>query len=674
MKKDIVKPEDLLELKFVGSVVLSPDESEIFFTAKQAADNKQKYYSHIYRIGTDGKGFRQFTFGEVSDSGLAISPDGDWLYFVSKRNDKKGIYRIPTSGGEAEVFADVEGSYSDLSVSPDGKSLLCVFKKPDEMPRKDGKKVDPVYRHITRLFYKLDSEGFLGQDRGNIWVYDVDTKKGKQITKMKDWIKSPVWFPGSDKIAFASNTQRDPDRDALKDDIFVVSAGGGKPRKLNKPDGPAELLSVSPDGKYVAFIGHDEPDDAWGVANYNIWRVPVGRGEAENLTPKIDRMAIDLTISDTAEGFGGMKPHWSPDGKFIYFQVTDSGATHLARLSVKGGSIRKIVGGKKHVSMVSFASSSRTVALAISDPTTPAEIHISTSGPNSRPKKLTSLNDDYIKSTRIQKPREVIAKGYDGYPIHGWILTPPGFSPNRKYPSILEIHGGPRVQYGYSFFHEMQYLAALGYVVYWCNPRGGQGYGRKHAESIVNAWGSVDYQDCMAFAEYMTEQKYIDKKKMGVTGGSYGGYMTNWIVGHTNMFKAAVTQRSVVNMISMYGASDIGYTLPREIQAGDPYSDNEAWWEMSPIKHVKKIRTPLLIIHSEQDLRCPIEQGEQLFIALKMLRRKVEMVRFPGEPHGLSRAGRPDRRMARLQWISSWFDRYLKGKRGAKPEISPTGE
>ncbi len=265
-----------------------------------------------------------------------------------------------------------------------------------------------------------------------------------------------------------------------------------------------------------------------------------------------------------------------------------------------------------------------------------------------------------MNEINIGKPEEIIIKGHDGYPIHAWILKPPGFSTNRKYPSILEVHGGPRVQYGNTFFHEMQLLAAKGYVVYYGNPRGGQGYGRKHAEVIENAWGGYDYDDCMSIAKHMTGMKYINKNRMGVTGGSYGGYMTNWIVTQTDFFKAAVTQRSVVNFISFYGSSDIGFDFDREIK-GSPWNNTDSWWEMSPIRHVANVKTPLLIIHSEQDLRCPIEQAEQLFISLKKLRRKVEFVRFPGEPHGLSRCGRPDRRLARLGWIIKWFDKYLSG-------------
>jgi dipeptidyl aminopeptidase/acylaminoacyl peptidase len=306
----------------------------------------------------------------------------------------------------------------------------------------------------------------------------------------------------------------------------------------------------------------------------------------------------------------------------------------------------------------SLRSGGKHIASIISSSTKLAELHVSTG--TGKPKQLTRLNKEF-DGIAIQKPEEIIVKSDDGYPIHAWILKPPDFNPKKKYPSILEIHGGPRAQYGNSFFHEMQYLAAKGYVVYYGNPRGGQGYGRKHAEVIINAWGTVDYDDCMALAYHMAKQPYIDCRKMGVTGGSYGGYMTNWIVTHTNMFAAAVTQRSVVNFISFYGASDIGFALDREIK-GNPWDNFDSWWEMSPIKHVANVRTPLLISHSEQDLRCPIEQGEQLYIALKKLGRKVEMIRFPDEPHGLSRCGRPDRRIARLEWIAKWFDKYLKGK------------
>ncbi len=325
-----------------------------------------------------------------------------------------------------------------------------------------------------------------------------------------------------------------------------------------------------------------------------------------------------------------------------------------------------VIGGKLHLMSFSLAGKKNLVAMHLSNHTSPAEVFVADAKAKSKPKRLTQFNKDLEKEVAVGKPEEVIFRAYDGYPVHGWILKPYGFSPRRKYPSILQIHGGPSVQYGNTFFHEMQFLAAQGYVVYFANPRGGQGYGEKHADFITANWGTVDYDDCMAFADFMEKKSYIDRGKMGVTGGSYGGYMTNWIVTHTNRFAAAVTQRSVVNTESMFGSSDIGFQMPREISGskkGIPSRDPESYRRQSPLTYVQNVRTPLLIIHSEQDLRCPIEQAEQLYVTLKMLGRTVEFVRFPGEPHGLSRTGRPDRRVARLEWMLKWFDRYLKGKK-----------
>lgn len=663
MKKRNMTAEDLLKMKFIRSVCLSPDESRIMFTVESVSEDKKKYYSHIYMVNSDGKNLRQYTFGKVNDTGPVFSPDGNWIVFTSKRDDKKGIYKMPVQGGEAKLVVSEEGSYSDLSVSPDGKRVLCVFSKADELPKDEkGKKEAPVYRHITRMFYKLDNAGFLPKDRGHIYTYDLETGKGKRITNGKNGERSPVWLGSGKSIAYIANVQRDPDFRVLNDDIFVVSSNGGKPRKLSKPDGPVECIAASPDGKEIAFIGNDNPDDEWGVEPIHIWKVPVRGGKAVDLTPKLDRLTVDETISDTAEGHGSLRPIWSANGKEIYFQVSENGSTRIYKVRSSGRGLARVIGGKVHITAASLAGRTNLIASAISNSTTPAEIFISSVKPGSKPKQVTDLNAELTKKVDIRKPEEMIVRGHDGYPIHTWILKPPNFSAGRKYPSIMEIHGGPRVQYGHTFFHEMQYLAACGYVVFYCNPRGGQGYGRKHAEVIVNGWGTYDYEDCMSVAKFMAERKYINKNKMGVTGGSYGGYMTNWIVGHTDFFKAAVTQRSVTNIVSFYGSSDFGFDIDREIK-GSPWKNLDSWWEMSPIKYVANIRTPLLIIHSENDLRCPIEQGEQLFISLKKLRRTVEMVRFPEEPHGLSRCGRPDRRMARLDWIRKWFDRYLKGKK-----------
>jgi len=663
MKKRNMTADDLLKLKFIKSVCLSPDESKIMFTVQVVSEDKKKYYSHIYMMNVDGTDLRQYTSGKVSDSDPVFSPDGKWIIFTSKRDDKKGIYKMPTGGGEAKLVVGEDGSYSEISISPDSKKILCVFTKADDVPRdKDGKKEAPVYRHITRMFYKLDNVGFMTKEPGHVYIFDLETGKGKQITRGKNGERCPVWLGSGKSIAYVSNIRPDHDYNVLFDDIFAVSSTGGKPRKLNKPGGPIESISASPDGKTIAFVGNDNPYDEWGVEPIHIWKVPVRGGKAVDLTPKLDRLTSDLTISDSAEVHGGMKPVWSSNGKEIYFQVSENGSTRLYKIRPSGRRYTKVIGGKIHLISASLAGKNNIIASIISSSITPAEIFVSSVKPGSRLKQVTQLNSEVTKQVNIRKPEEMIVRGHDGYPIHTWIIKPPGFSARRKYPSIMEIHGGPRVQYGHTFFHEMQYLAACGYVVYYCNPRGGQGYGREHAAIITNNWGSYDYEDCMSVAKFMASKKYINKNRMGVTGGSYGGYMTNWIVSHTDFFKAAVTQRSVTNLISFYGSSDFGFDLDREIK-GSPWKNLDSWWEMSPIKHVANIKTPLLIIHSENDLRCPMEQAEQLFISLKKLRRKTELVRFPEEPHGLSRCGRPDRRIARLEWIRKWFDRYLRGKK-----------
>ena len=663
MKKRNITAEDLLKFKFVRSVTMSPDESQVLITAEIVSDDKKKYYSHIYAVNSDGSNLRQYTFGEVNDSSPVYSPDGRWIVFTSKRGEKKGVYRMPTSGGEAKLLVDKDGSYSDIAISPDSRKILCIFTKADEVPKdKDGRKEAPVYRHITRLFYKLDNSGYQPKDPGHVYVFDIETGEGRQITRGKYGERGPGWFPDSRRIAYIANIKPDPDMDPLYDGIFITDINSAKPRKLNKPDGPVESLAVSPNGKEIAFIGHDEVEDPWGVASNRIWKVPVAGGKAIDLMPRFDYQAEDDTISDLAEGHMASGPVWSPDGKKICFLYSKTGSTLIGEISSRGGKLRTLLGGKQHVAGFSLAGSKKTGVCLIANPMMPAEAFIFKTTGNSRPKQITRFNSELLKELNVSKPEEVIVAGHDGYPIHGWIMKPPKFKAGGRYASVMQIHGGPRVQYGHSFFHEMQYLAAQGYVVYYCNPRGGQGYGRAHAECIVDNWGTLDYDDCISFAKHMSRRKYIHADKMGVTGGSYGGYMTNWIVTHTNMFKAAVTQRSVTNFISMFGSSDIGFMVDREIK-GKPWDDYEHWWDRSPIKHVKNVRTPLLIIHSEQDLRCPQEQGEQLYISLRKLRRKTELVLFPGEPHGLSRGGRPDRRLARLDWIRLWFDRYLKGKK-----------
>ncbi|KPL05491.1 MAG: hypothetical protein AMJ73_00400, partial [candidate division Zixibacteria bacterium SM1_73] len=347
-----------------------------------------------------------------------------------------------------------------------------------------------------------------------------------------------------------------------------------------------------------------------------------------------------------------------------YFQVAYHGDTILKSISLDGNkrSLQTVIDDEGVVGAFNFNQDQLRLAYFHADMKDLGEIWLRDMT-SRRSRKLTQVNENLLQTIDSGKIEEVWFKGAAGNDLHGWILKPPGFNKKRKYPSILEIHGGPRVQYGNFFMHEFYYLAAHGYIVYFCNPRGGQGYGEKHSKAIWNNWGTVDYYDLMAWVDFVEKKPYIDKKRMGVTGGSYGGYMTNWIIGHTNRFKAAVTQRSVSNLISMYGSSDYNWGMQREFGDKPPWEDFKNYWRQSPLKYIGNVKTPTLVIHSEQDLRCAIEQGEQIFVALKKLGVDTEMVRFPAEPHGLSRGGRTDRRIERLKHILRWFDKYLKGGR-----------
>ena len=601
----------------------------------------------------------------MKDRQPAWSPDGKFIAFISNRDHEDGIYIIPADGGEARKLVLMDGTFDSLSWSPDGKKLLFVFRKNDVLPvgedGKPDKKAAPLFRHITRLFYRLDGEGFLPKDGFHIWTFDVSSGKGNQLTFGRFEELSPTFSPDGKWICFASNRQPDPDRESLRIDLWVIPSKGGRMRKIPTPPGPVWMPSWSPDGKKIAYIGHAKPDDAWGVENDHIWVVSVaGKGEAKDFTAGFDRPCNDSTICDMQEGHGIPAPVWSADGKRLFFMASDSGSTALYSVRASGGKVTRILTRPGHLQRFSAAKSARSAALVFADFLAPAEIFsLKLSERPAQPKQITFFSKEFLDGISLSRPEPASFKSFDGTPVQGWIMKPPNFKPGRKYPAIVQIHGGPRVQYGCSFFHEFQLLAARGYVVFFSNPRGSQGYGEAFAGANVADWGNLDYKDIMAGADELVKKPFVYPKRVGVTGGSYGGFMTNWIVGHTNRFRAAVTGRSVVNNYSSVGSSDIGFDWYREMQA-QPWTDPDALMRMSPISYVKNIKTPLLILHNEFDLRCHIEQAEQLFTALKFLKRKVEFVRFPEEPHGLSRHGRPDRRLARLAWMLKWFDRYLK--------------
>ena len=659
-----INAEDLFKLRLPTSVAMAPDEKKVAYTVERMDKEENKYFSNIFLFDLTTREERQFTHGDHNDGQPVWSPDGSEIAFVSTRDKKTGIYTMPTAGGAEKKLIEIEGTIIDLQWTPDGKQLLFCLRYNDSHFIKDEKKKKepPVYRHITRLFYREDGAGFVPKDTFQVYTLDVTSGKLKKVTKGKRDNFFVRIAPNGKFIIYVSNRDRDPDMNGLHLDLFVMSLTGRKERRIPTPTGPVFTPAISPDSKSVAYLGHDRPRDAWGVANMHVWKVGLsGRPKAADLMPKFDRMAYDQSITDTGDVGEVSSPAWSADGKRIFFLSSDTGVTNLFSVPSKGGRPTRIFNAKCHIKGYSVNGRTQTAALIHADLNNPGEIMLCPTkyGGEKKPVRCTNLNKFLRTEKRLGRTREVSFRSFDGTKVQGWLVTPPNFKPTRKYPAILEIHGGPRVQYAHTFFHEMQYLAAKGYVVLYTNPRGGAGRGETWAEAIAGGWGDLDYKDCMAAADYLEKQTFVNPKKMGVTGGSYGGYMTNWLIGHTNRFSAAVTQRSVVNLGTFIGTSDMGWILEREYKAW-PWTDKEKYERCSPITYFKNVRTPVLIIHSENDLRCSIEQAEQMFVMLKVLKRKVEMVRFPGEPHGLSRHGRPDRRLARLEWIDKWFRKYLK--------------
>ena len=661
-----ITAEDLYQFQLIFDGQLAPDGGNAIFCQQRVDPKSHKTTSNLWVVSTEGGAPRQFTYGDQSDARPQWSPDGRQIAFLSnRRNEKQSqIYIIPFYGGEARPLTDFKGEFGRFQWSPDGKELGCAFRQKDQeaIEREEDerlKELGVVARHITRLVFKEDEYGFLPQERWQIWRIEVETGQAQQLTEGDIYdAYDPAWSPDGRRLVLLSNRSPNPDLEWDKVDLWVMPAGGGDLRRLETPAGLKALPTYSPDGQWVAYYAEGGRGNLFEPAN--LWAVPAaGAGEAKNLTAPFDILATQATINDMGRMLA-RPPIWSNDSQTIYFQISQDGNTQLAAVAIDGSNLEKIIEAEGVVAEFSFDQARTQLIYLYGSLTDPGQIWYDDLEARGR-RPLTQVNQDLLETLDLGQIEAVWFKGADDNDLQGWILKPPDFDESRKYPSILEIHGGPMAQYGNFFMHEFYYLAAYDYVVYFCNPRGGWGYGRAHAQAIYHNWGGVDYADLMAWTDWVQQKPYIDPERMGVTGGSYGGFMTTWIIGHTDRFKAAVTQRSVSNMISMEGSSDIANLFQDLFGAGaQVWEDVETYWRQSPLKYIGNVKTPTLVIHSEQDLRCNIEQGEQIFVALKKLGVETEMVRFPDEAHGLSRNGRTDRRIVRLKHILRWFDRYLK--------------
>lgn len=644
---------DLKAMNWVSDPRIAPDGERIAYVVKQVdPKDDKKYISRIWLAEWDGGQPRQLTAGPKSDSNPRWSPDGKHLAFTSNREGKNQIWILPLAGGEARQLTHQKAGAGAPIWSPDGKKIAYVARV-SANENEDDKDASDV-KVITRLHYKMNGLGFLGDRYAQIFVVDVATGEEKQITSGNYDCGAPTWSPCGTKLAFSSNRTEEPDYNN-QSDIWVVDTDGGELTRVSPGTGPCFNPSWSPCGQYIAYLGHDNKYKSATLSRIMV--VPASGGEPANLTANFDRNPGNACGSDTVATVDpGLV--WSADSKYIYFLATDGARTKVFRVEyAQGSEVEPVTCDREQVVYgMSLAAQKNRLALTITDPLHIGDVFALELG--SQPKQLTAHNEKLLAELELTAPEPFTCES-DGMTVEGWVMKPVGYQPGVQYPAILEIHGGPHVAYGYTFMHEFHLLCAAGYAVIFTNPPGSQGYGQEFVIQTHHDWGGADYRGIMAAVDHVSQYDFIDTERLGVTGGSYGGYMTNWIIGHDQRFKAAVTQRSTSNRFSMFGTSDVGFMNGQFEFKENPWDNPEFYLERSPITYVNNINTPLLIIHSEEDYRCPIEQGEQLFTALKWLRREVVFVRFPNENHELSRSGQPRHRAERLEHIVNWFKKYI---------------
>jgi dipeptidyl aminopeptidase/acylaminoacyl peptidase len=465
------------------------------------------------------------------------------------------------------------------------------------------------------------------------------------VTQDERNYSDPRWLP--EGTAILATVDRQPDQDDLfyYPDVVRLPLDGGEMAILTGADTADHHPRPSPGGRWIAY--NSKPVAEFTTANAVIKVIPTAGGEPQVLTMGLDAHPQDLS--------------WTPDGQALCFLVAEHGRIELRRVALDGGKIETLITADREILAYDLSPDGCQVAFVASTDRAPWDLYLSELD-GAGEQRLTEVNAGWLADKRLGEVEDLWFKSADGVPIQGWIVKPPGFDPAHRYPLILSIHGGPHVMWSRhepTMWHEWQVQAARGYVVVACNPRGSDGYGQEFRAALLRRWGDADLPDLLAAVDHAVAQGYVDADRMVITGGSYGGFMTAWAIGHDTRFKAAVAQRGVYDLIGFYGTSDVPLLVEWEF-ARAPWEDPQLLWHYSPLAYVERIHTPLLLLHSENDFRAPIPAAEGLFVALRRLGREVEMVRYPRDGHELSRSGEPKHRVDRLERIVGWFDRLVQ--------------
>lgn len=654
--------DDLYRLESVESPRISPDGRWIAYVRVKISRFDNKYQRQIYIMDTAGGDGRSFSAAGSNAMQPAWSPDGQKLAFVSDRSGDTQIYVLRMDGGEAEAVTAATNGASDFAWSPDSTRIAYLTRarqtereiesetepEPKDKFEAEQRKAaqnltesrifDP--RVIRKLPYRQGTS-FEDGRTSHIYIIDVEGKdrKAQRITDGEIEWGTPSWAADGKAIYTFACPDPEADQPWTEFDVASISLTDGYPVTWFGDRTFASYgVLPSPDGKLIAYT-RILRDRLTGQLEHVVIANPDG-SQVRDVSLPIDRVLGRYV--------------WAPDSSALYFWVDDYGDAPVYRFDVESYRSERILAGTQEVITFDVAPDG-SLAYAAATPASPVELYYNG-------EQRTFYNKPLLDEIWVAEVEEVRYKSTDGMEVQGWALRPYAFDASKTYPFILNIHGGPHAMWGPStptMWFEWQYHAASGYVVFYCNPRGASGYTGAFFNAIQKNWAGGPMDDILSGVDLITSRGYIDTKRMAITGGSYGGYMTAWIIAHDHRFAAAVAQRGVYNLISFWGTSDVPYLIESEFETL-PWEDYDALWEASPLKHAHNIQTPLLIKHSDNDFRVPISDAEQLFYTLRRMRKTVEFVRYPREGHELSRSGEPDHRVDRLRRMIEWIDRYCK--------------
>lgn len=648
---------DSLEMEYVQDVQISPDGNQIVYSREYADVMTDRRYSNLWIVNVDGSGHRPLTDGKHNDSSPRWSPDGKRIVFVSDREGSSQLYVLWLDKGTISRLTNLQESPSSPNWSPDGQMISFASLVPEPMApiaqvpaAPQGAEWAPPARAYDKLVYRFDGAGYLKRGYYQLFVIPAQGGTARQISLDEFQHGGPglrggshSWSPDSKFLIASVNRHSESDLEPLDTEVFEYAIADGSAHQLTNRRGPDNAPSISPDGRWIAYLGFDDR-----YQGYQLTRLYVMRSDGTG--SRVLSADLDRSIGS---------PEWASDSSGIFATYDDQGNTRIAFFPLQGQRrevTRNVGGGGSAYSGGGFSvAHNGTIAFRYSRPDVPSDVAVFDS--YGQMKVVTSINQDLLGHKKLGQVEEVwYQSSFDQRRIQGWIIKPPDFDSSRKYPLILEIHGGPFANYGDRFDLEKQIWAAAGYVVLYVNPRGSTSYGEEFGNLIHHAYPGKDFNDLNSGVDAVIAKGYVDSDHLYVTGGSGGGVLTAWMVGNTNRFKAAASLYPVIDWYSWVLTADISAFGIRYWFPGMPWDNLENYESRSLLSVVKNVKTPTLVMTGEEDHRTPISEAEQYYQALKLLGVESVLVRVPGESHGIRR--RPSHHMQKIAYIQGWFDKH----------------